>query len=345
MFRLEEVFWGGWQDKTIEAMRKRRYKQNLERLEPLGAERLDALTSSALERRLETCWQSIERKPLRKQQLAQIWQGILNNIEIHADCLSKEEHELVERAIILGGTAPIEDAAELEAARALSLRLWASVGLVSGKPYIEMEWRVLQPIAQAFVRAEHEQVRIRLNRFRDYLSGTLYRVGVLDDRQPQQMLLREVFGADKSNETLRSLTRRYLWASFDCVDYRDGVMLIHPALAEPQVLIQTGQRRKGILVSPMSSLPIATDILPEEVPLQQELEQSIEGAMRDGHAAKDVAQTIRLLCKQGAPLDALEEILQESLIVFVSPTMRRALADMYYMTPKWVIDKEKAILQ
>ena len=122
-------------------------------------------------------------------------------------------------------------------------------------------------------------------------------------------------------------------------------MLIHPALAEPQVLIQTRQRRKGILVSPMSSLPIATDILPEEVPLQQELEQSIEGAMRDGHAAKDVAQTIRLLCKQGAPLDALEEILQESLIVFVSPTMRRALADMYYMMPKWVIDKEKAILQ
>ena len=47
MFRLEEVFWGGWQDKTIEAMRKRRYKQNLERLEPLGAERLDALTSSS----------------------------------------------------------------------------------------------------------------------------------------------------------------------------------------------------------------------------------------------------------------------------------------------------------
>lgn len=43
-----------------------------------------------------------------------------------------------------------------------------------------------------------------------------------------------------------------------------------------------------MLVSPMSSLPIATDILPEEVPLQQELEQSIEGAMRDGHAAKDV---------------------------------------------------------
>ncbi len=345
MFRQEEVFWGGWQDKTIESMRKRRFKQSLERLEPLGAERLDALTPSALERRLENSWQSIERKPMRKQQLAQIWRRILENIETQADCLSKEEHELVERTLILGGTAQIEDAAELEAAKALSFRLWASVGLVSGKPYIEMEWPVLQPIAQAFARKEHEQIRNRLNGFHDYLTGTLYRVGALDDRLPQQVLLHEVFDTDEKNEMLNQLARRYLWASFDCVDYKDGVMLIHPALAEPQTLIYAGQKRTRMLAMPIGSSPIMTDILPEEVPLQQELEQSIQGAMRDGHLAEEVARTIRLICKQGAPLEAMEEVLQESLIVYVSPAMRRALADMYYMTPKWVMDREKAILQ
>lgn len=345
MFRLEEVFWGGWQDKTLEAMRRRRFKQNLESLEPLEAERLEALTSGALDRRLETCWQSIERKPLRKQQLAQIWQCILDNIEIQADCLSKEEHELVERTLILGGTAQIEDAAELEAAKALSFRLWANVGLVADKPYIEIEWRVLQPIAQAFARKEHEQTRMRLNSFRDYLSGTLYRVGALDDRLPQQMLLRDVLCVDERDETLKELVRRYLWASFDCVDYKDGVMLIHPALAEPQTIIHSGRKKSNVLIFPKELSPMVNDILPEEVPLQQELEQSIKGAMRDGHTAKDVAQTLRLLCKQGAPLDAMEEILQESLIVFVSPAMRRALEDLYYMTPKWVMDKQKAILQ
>ena len=122
-------------------------------------------------------------------------------------------------------------------------------------------------------------------------------------------------------------------------------MLIHPALAEPQTLIYTKQKRTGMLAMPMGSSPIMKDILPEEVPLQQELEQSIHSAMRDGHLAEDVARTIRLICKQGASLEAMEEVLQESLIVYVSPTMRKALADMYYMTPKWVMDKEKAILQ
>lgn len=65
------------------------------------------------------------------QQLTQVWKQVLETIDAQADCLSNEEHELVERAIILGGTAQIEDAAELEAARALSLRLWANIGLIS----------------------------------------------------------------------------------------------------------------------------------------------------------------------------------------------------------------------
>ena len=34
--------------------------------------------------------------------------------------------------------------------------------------------------------------------------------------------------------------------------------------------------------------------------------------------AENVATTLRLLCKQGAPLSALEEVLQASLIVYVS---------------------------
>ena len=343
MFRQEEVFFGGWQDKTVEAMRSRRFKHSVEQLEPLGAERLDTLTPSALERRLERCWQSVERKPLHKQQIAQIWRSVLENVDVQADCLSKEEHELVERALILGGTAQIEDANELEAARALSLRLWANVGLVSGKPHIELELPVLQPIACAFAREEHEKIRARLDGFRDYLNGTLYRVGALDDRQPQQMLLREVLCAQEKDEMLGQLARRYLWASFDCVDYREGVMLVHDALAEPQTLIHAGRRRGGLLM--YSQAPTMKDILPEEVPLQQELERAIAGAMREGCREEEVARTLRLLCKQGAPVQALEEVLQESLIVYVSPAMRRALTDMYYMMPKWVADAGNGTLQ
>ena len=345
MFRQEEVFVGGWHDKTLEAMQRRRFEQMIAQLPPLGAGRLEALTPSAFERKLEQCWQDVPRKPMRAQQMAQVWKSVLASICEQADCLSREEHELVERALILGGSAQIEDAAELEAARALSLRLWASVGLVSGKPFIELETPVVHPVAKAFSRAQHEHIRRRLDEFHGYLAGTLYRVGAVDDRQPQQILLCDVLGGDKDDELRMQLARRYLWASYDCVDYSGGVMLLHPALADPRRIITAGRRRTGILMPPNGEHYTPLDILPEEIPLQRDLERAIAGALRNGHRAQDVARTLRFLYKQGAPLCAMEDVLQESLIVYLTDPMRGALANMYYMTPKWIECAEKSALQ
>ena len=345
MFRQQEIFVGGWQEKTIEAMLKRRFEQMVAQLPPLGAGRLEALMPSAFERKLEQCWQDVEKKPMRAQQLGEVWKSVLSTIGMQADCLSHEEHELVERALILGGSARIEDALELEAARALSLRLWASVGLVSGKPYIELERPVLEPVAKAFAREEHEMTRQRLEAFSAGLTGMLYRMGAIDDRQPQQALLRDVLGGRTDDEVLVQLARRYLWASYDCVDYSGGVMLVHAALADPTNLIASSRRRPGLLMLPQEELRMQMDILPEEIPLQRELERAIGGALRDGFQAQDVARNLRYLCKQGAPLSAMEEVLQSALIVYVSASMRGALCNMYYRIPKWIECSEKSALQ
>jgi len=345
MFRQQEIFVGGWQEKTIEAMLKRRFEQMVAQLPPLGAGRLEALMPSAFERKLEQCWQDVEKKPMRAQQLGEVWKSVLSTIGMQADCLSHEEHELVERALILGGSAQIEDALELEAARALSLRLWASVGLVSGRPYIELERPVLEPVAKAFAREEHEMTRQRLEAFSAGLTGMLYRMGAIDDRQPQQALLRDVLGGRTDDEVLVQLARRYLWASYDCVDYSGGVMLVHAALADPTNLIASSRRRPGLLMLPQEELRMQMDILPEEIPLQRELERAIGGALRDGFQAQDVARNLRYLCKQGAPLSAMEEVLQSTLIVYVSASMRGALCNMYYRIPKWIECSEKSALQ
>lgn len=343
MFRQEEVFVGGWQEKTIEAMQRRRFEQMVAQLPPLGAGRLSELSQAALERKIEQSWQDIERKPMRAQQLGTVWKSVLGSIDAQADCLSHEEHALVERALILGGCAQIEDAQELEAARALSLRLWASVGIISGKPYVELETPVLEPVARAFAREEHEHIRQRLEAFSAFLTGTLYRVGAIDDRQPQQLLLHEVFCRHAGSELHMQLARRYLWSSFDCVDYSGGVMLVHAALADPRHLMRSLRRRQGILLPPQSDFSVQMDILPEEIPLQQGLERAIRGALRDGYKAEDVARNLRFLCKQGAPLSALEEVLQSTLIVFVSSSMRGALSNMYFRMPKWIECSEAAM--
>lgn len=344
MFRQEEAFIGGWQDKTIEAMQKRRFEQMVAQLPPLGSSRLENLSAGAFERRLEQCWQDVPRKPMRAQQENEVWRSVLRSIEQQADCLSQEEHSLVERALILGGCAQIEDTLELEAARALSLRLWANVGMVSGKPYVELVRPVVQPVARAFAREEHEAVRRRFEAFHGFMTSTLYRVGAMDDRQPQQIILREVLNATEHSELALQLARRYLWASYDCVDYSDGVLLVHSALADPRHMIADGRRKTGILLPPQSLHP-ALDILPEEIPLQRELELAISGTLRDGLREQDVARTIRFLCKQGAPLSAMEEVLQASMIVYLSASAKGALADMYYMLPKWMECREGASFQ
>lgn len=345
MFRQEEVIIGGWREKTIEAMQKRRFEQCVAQLPPLGSMRLSQLSPGAFERRLEQCWQDVERKPMRVQQLSQVWKHVLQSIEMQADCLSREEHELVERALILGGSVQIEDVQELEAARALSLRLWASVGIISDKPYMELETAVLEPVAKAFARDEHEQTRRRLDQFQTWLTGSLYLAGAIDDKQPQRMLLDRILPQIAEQELRIQLARRYLWASCDCVDYSGGVMLVHSALADPRGLIASGRYRRRTIFPLKTEYSALMDILPEEIPLQQELERAISGALRDEYRIHDVARSIRFLCKQGAPLDAMEDVLQNTLIVYVSTGMRGALANMYYSMPKWIESSEHAALQ
>jgi len=343
MFRQEEFIAGGWGERTVEAMQKRRFEQCVAQLPPLGAMRLAQLSPGAFVRRLEQCWQDVPRKPMRAQQISQVWKCVLQNIELQADCLSREEHELVERALILGGSVKIEDTQELEAARALSFRLWANVGIISGKPYMELETPVLEPVARAFAREAHEEMRQKLDSFHAWLTSALYRVGVIDDRLPQKMLLGGILPHAHEQEQRIQLARRYLWASCDCVDYSGGVMLIHSALADPRHLIT--KRRRMLRLPQQMECSVLMDILPEEIPLQQELERAISGGLRDEYRVQDVVRNIRFLCKQGAPLRAMEEVLQNALIVYVSTGMRGALANMYYSMPKWIESREHTALQ
>ena len=335
MFRLNEVILGGWQEKTMDAMHRRRFDAMVARLPQLESQRLEMLGNGEFSRRIEACWQDIERKPMRMQQISAIRKSVLSSIEIHADCLSREEHALVERVLILGGRARIQDAQELEAAQALSLRLWGNVGIASGIPIVELDQEILKPAAKAIARSRHDEIRMRFEIFHERLSAQLYRYGMLDDRMPQRVIVSEVLKESAGDERMMAMARRYLWSSFDCIDHGGRVVLLHAALADPGDLLYAGKRmsetwlHEGLAIS-------RDDILMEEIPLQDALERAIHGALRSGINEKGIARDLRYLCKQGAPLSALEEILQQKLIVLLTPAMRSALRHMFYMTPKWV---------
>ena len=157
------------------------------------------------------------------------------------------------------------------------------------------------------------------------------------------MFMKQVLPEQRDSDLIRQLARRYLWASCDCVDYSGGVLLLHSALADPSHMIASGRRRLSRALSTQAQLPV--DILPEEIPLARNLERVIAGVLRDGYQAEDVARNLRFLCKQGAPLCAMEEVLQSTLIVYVSTGMRAALTNMYYGIPKWIESGELGLLQ
>ena len=122
-------------------------------------------------------------------------------------------------------------------------------------------------------------------------------------------------------------------------------MLVHSALADPRHLIACGRRKAGMHVPLQMEHHALMDILPEEIPLQQGLERAICGALRDEYREEDVARNLRFLCKQGAPLSAMEDVLQSTLIVYLSTGMRGALANMYDKLPKWIESSQRTALQ
>lgn len=345
MFRQNAVHFSSWHEKTLESIQRIRFEQSVSQLPQLGENRIEALSYPALLKRLERCWQNVERKPIRIQQLNLVRESVLSSIREHADCLSCGEHELVERALILGGRASIEDAEELDAAKALSLRLWADIGLVSGQPVIELDREVAQHVERVFSAEAHNVIRSEFRVFHARMHALLYQMGVLDDRIPQKMILDEILKKDYRSEMRAQLARWHLWAGFDCIDYTDGVLLVHPALADPESMLANARRRTCFQASMSQKIMDTAWMFPEETVIQQRLEHTLADVLRDGKRVTDVVMSLRYLCKQGAPFHVIKEELQQSLIVCVNKSMIQALYDMFVSTPKWIECSETALLQ
>lgn len=173
----------------------------------------------------------------------------------------------------------------------------------------------------------------------------MYRVGALDDRQPQRMILRDILCVNEQDEVFSQLARRYLWASYDCMDYNGGVMLIHPALADPQSVIRGKRNLGGILMMPTAQCVIRI-FCPKRFRFKRNWSARLAGcASRRSQGGGMLRQRCVCCASRGAPLSALEEVLQASLIVYVSDSMRAALSDLYIQAPKWVAPARSVMLQ
>ena len=345
VFRSEDEKTLPWSERMLTQLLERRFERGVRALAPLRVRTMAEMDMRSLTARIEACWQDVERKPLRMQQVQVACEAVLRTIERQADCLGAQEHALCERMLIAGGKTCLHDVQELDAARALSLRLLAHVGLESEQPVAMLEPLFATALENAFSRPEHARIRMRLFSFAATVSAALYLAGVIDDGAPQRLFAQQVLGMGETDEEALQLARQYLWAEFDCVDYEGGVLLLHPAVTEPFKIASGNTQLETFTAREL--LGGMNGILPQEEQSEEALLRAVEGTLRPGVDAQESVRHLRLLSKQGAPIEALFEVMDTLLMVRRTPRLNAAIEALHTQAVRWCGEEARvcALLQ
>ena len=135
-----------------------------------------------------------------------------------------------------------------------------------------------------------------------------------------------------------SLACRYLQCAYDFIYDREGDMiLLHPGLAEPERLLS------ALPTSPTAPVELDEDtirgamegLMPEERPLFGRLYGLLAGATRPEISVEEAVEDLRMLVKQGVPLDVLQEVLSSMLTILPTRQMRQAVTELHMLTPRW----------
>ncbi|MCL2545047.1 MAG: hypothetical protein FWE77_03920 [Clostridia bacterium] len=335
MFRTQGIADTDWSARTLSNLRARRWEERVARLREAGDGALSGLTAQQLRSRIERGWQAVPCRPVPAQQEEEALRVVLEALPRQADCLAISEHSLLERLLMDGGCAALEELEELEAAWALRHRLWADVGYLHGQIVARLDGRLARPLREALAQPAHNGVRMRVFSVHATLSGLLYIAGALDDRAPQRLFMEQVLQADPQDEEAQHLAQQYLWAAYDCVDYPQGVLLVHAALADPSPFANGAYPPEAPELDAAQLLGGMQGVLPVEEPLDAALISLLKHALRPSQDAEECVQELRLLAKQGAPLEAMRRVLTPKLCVLETPAIRYAVRALWQGVPRW----------
>lgn len=329
-----------WPDKTDARMQAARWDMCLSGLsgDAPCAGVIDTATIDFLTELIDMGWVDVPQAPSDMMLRKAARRAVLGTLADDADCLSPEEHTLVERMLIGDGVALLETVSQFEAAYTLQMRLWCDIGVLSGMPAVCLDPVLAEALPEAIMTQRHKERRARIFIFDGMMHGLLYMTGFLDDHLPMQRFVAEVLMEAESAYTMR-LARNYLEASFDSDVIAGCTLLLHPSLAAPESLVQqlAAQRIPGLPpVTPSQLVGSMNGLLPEESQTDEKMQLALSGALRPEYVADEAVQDLRMLIKQGAPLSVLHDVMAGMLCVLPTEHMQNALLEMSQLTPRWV---------
>jgi len=269
--------------------------------------------------------------------LKQLRERVMFRLPLEAQFVSIGEMQLLERLLMNDGEILLGEWDDIGAAEALVRRLWCSFHANGEEWTLQLPKKLHDPLMFAIHMPETAVVRERVFRFDATIHGLLYIAGLLHSAQPLDVFMREVMKRD--DELALDIARRYLQSTFEYImDARGDLILLHPGMADPYRMFQI-QPVEGIFTLELSQELIAggmNGILPEEIPLHEQLCGAIRGALRPEYDLGEAAEDLRILAKQGVSLREMEEVMAAMLSVLPTEQMKYALKRLHQCTPHWL---------
>ncbi len=328
-----------WAEKTMSELREKQFEACERRLSAFPAMGLFSPLASDLHAQalLERSFYHNEAgndglvslDALRKQVLAQL--------PLEALYLSNGESVLLERLLVADGHIHSANWDEIDAAEALARRLWCTFSTQGEHWALDMPEMLRMPLLKAYNDPLYTRAKARLYRFDATISGLLYIAGFLHAAQPLHFFMDEVM--ERSDALAQSIAYRYLKATFEYIaDTNHEIILVHPGLADPNRLISMMNRDRVIALT-LNEDTLAggmSGMLPEEESLHQMIRAVLDGFTRPEWEADEAAEDLRLLAKQGVPLQDMTEVMASMLCVQATDTMHLALRRLHESTPRWI---------
>jgi hypothetical protein len=328
-----------WCEKTMSVLREKQYEAcelRLSAVPSVGLFSPDATDAQAQEL-FEYSFYNGETDSLGLVTLASLRERVLKQLPVEALYLSRGESELLERLLAADGRISSDNWDEIDAAEALTRRLWCEFTDLEDEWTLELPQKLYDPLLLAFNNPQYGKAREMMFRYDATINGLLYITGFLHSDQPLSFFINDVM---KRQDTLASnIAYRYMKANFEYLtDDGRTLILLHPGLADPKRLIATVVPQGDITLT-LSEATLSggiNGILPEEVPLHERMRAELEGLTRPEWEADEAAEDLRLLAKQGVALDEMEAVLASMVVVLPTPCMSSALRQLFNCTPHWI---------
>lgn len=326
-----------WADKTMSILRERQMEASLSRLSACPAK---GLFSGCDDVMVEDLWRhtydALENPVLTSLHTTRGLQRLVTaRLAAEAALLSIEEHELLERVIVLGGKAELFND-EVTVAESLVRRMWCTFDVTDGRLCLLLPETLLVPLSNMLLTPTHLEIRAKLEQFDNFINWLLHLTGFLHYREPLRYLLRHVVAGTYADQ--ETIALRYLRIAFDYIyDEHGEMILLHPGLAEPERLLKP---RRGV------SLPMPDprmfpanfepgSLLPEEIPVYERLIGLLAGAVRPELTEDMAVRDLIMLAKQGVSFEESAEVLSSLLTILPTAAMLDGLRMLHAHTPRW----------